>query len=122
MTGNIIQGENFRITVLTERMIRIEYQKEGRFEDRVTTGVINRSFEKCAFTLTEEEEGLTIETSKVVLSYDKKEPSTKGLTALVKSTGYTWNYGMGHANMDTTMIYTFLDQDQIKLNHNRYSG
>lgn len=29
---------------------------------------------------------------------------------------------MGHSNMDTTMIYTVLDQDQIKMNHNRYSG
>lgn len=29
---------------------------------------------------------------------------------------------MGHSNMDTTMIYTILDQEQIKMNHNRYSG
>lgn len=29
---------------------------------------------------------------------------------------------MGHANMDTTMIYTVLDQEQIKMNHNKYSG
>ena len=100
MTGNYIQGENYRITVLTERMIRIEYQEAGYFEDRITTGVVNRSFEKCAFDLTENDEGITIETSEIVLHYDKKEPSTKGLTALVKSTGYTWNYGMGHANMD----------------------
>lgn len=28
---------------------------------------------------------------------------------------------MGHSNMDTTMIYTELDQEQIKMNHNRYS-
>lgn len=29
---------------------------------------------------------------------------------------------MGHANMDTTMMYTVLDQEQIKMNHNKYSG
>lgn len=29
---------------------------------------------------------------------------------------------MGHTNIDTTMIYTVLDQAQIKMNHNRYSG
>ena len=29
---------------------------------------------------------------------------------------------MGHANMDTTLIYTVLDQDQIKMNHNKYTG
>lgn len=29
---------------------------------------------------------------------------------------------MGHNNMDTTMIYTVLDQEQIKVNHNKYAG
>lgn len=29
---------------------------------------------------------------------------------------------MGHTNIDTTMIYTVLDQEQIKMNHNRYAG
>ena len=40
----IFQGEKYRITVLTERLVRLEYQEEGKFEDRLTELVINRSF------------------------------------------------------------------------------
>lgn len=29
---------------------------------------------------------------------------------------------LGHANLDTTMIYAIVDQDQIKYNHGKYAG
>lgn len=29
---------------------------------------------------------------------------------------------LGHANLDTTMIYAIVDQDQVKYNHNKYVG
>ena len=29
---------------------------------------------------------------------------------------------LGHANLDTTMIYAIVDQDQVKYNHNKYAG
>ena len=29
---------------------------------------------------------------------------------------------MGHSNLDTTMIYAIVDQDQVKYNHNKYAG
>ena len=29
---------------------------------------------------------------------------------------------LGHANIDTTMIYAIIDQDQVKYNHNKYAG
>ena len=29
---------------------------------------------------------------------------------------------MGHSNIDTTMIYAILDQDQLKYSHNKYAG
>ena len=40
----IFQGEKYRITVLTERLIRLEYQEDGIFEYRLTELVTNRSF------------------------------------------------------------------------------
>ena len=41
---NIIQGENYRITMLTEGLVRLEYSEDGIFEDRATQTVINRDF------------------------------------------------------------------------------
>lgn len=29
---------------------------------------------------------------------------------------------LGHANLDTTMIYAIVDQDQVKYNHSKYAG
>lgn len=29
---------------------------------------------------------------------------------------------LGHANLDTTMIYAIVDQDQVRYNHNKYAG
>ncbi|MBQ9024809.1 MAG: tyrosine-type recombinase/integrase [Methanobrevibacter sp.] len=29
---------------------------------------------------------------------------------------------MGHSNLDTTLIYTEIDQEQVKMNHNKYSN
>ena len=31
--GNIIQGERYRITVLTSRLLRLEYSEDGIFND-----------------------------------------------------------------------------------------
>ena len=33
---NILQGEKYRITMLTEGLVRLEYSEEGIFEDRAT--------------------------------------------------------------------------------------
>ena len=39
-----ITGKSFRFTLLTERLLRIEYQADGKFEDRPTQAVIKRDF------------------------------------------------------------------------------
>ena len=41
-TENILQGEKYRITMLTEGLVRLEYSEEGIFEDRATQSVWNR--------------------------------------------------------------------------------
>lgn len=41
----VVQGEKYRITVLTSRMLRLEYFEDGEFEDRPTQVVWNRNFD-----------------------------------------------------------------------------
>ncbi|WP_408070764.1 TIM-barrel domain-containing protein [Butyrivibrio sp. JL13D10] len=101
--SNMVKGDKFRITVLTERLIRLEYQEEGLFEDRYTFKVVNRDFPKCSFINTDSEKGLTIETSYLKLSYDKEAFSTVGLTIELKESGNVWHYGMGYANGDRNL-------------------
>ena len=42
---SIIQGANYRLTILTSKLIRFEYSKQNKFEDGQTKLVLHRDFE-----------------------------------------------------------------------------
>ena len=52
---HIVKGNTYRFTILTPRLIRIEYNKDGIFEDRATSLVVNRNFPECKFNMTTDE-------------------------------------------------------------------
>lgn len=56
----IIQGDCYRITMLTSALVRLEYNSEGVFEDRATQSVLNRDFPVPEFKVVEDEEELVI--------------------------------------------------------------
>ncbi len=69
----IIQGDKWRFTILTDRLIRIEYNEDGIFEDRATQVVIDRDFDVPKFTVNEDREDfIKISTEKVEISYTKR--------------------------------------------------
>ena len=86
---NMLIGDKYRITVLTDRLIRLEYSENGRFEDRASFAVVNRDLffkdqntghggrneENAAVTeslqVSDSENLLTIETKYLFLTYDK---------------------------------------------------
>lgn len=41
---NIISGKKFRFTLLSDRLIRLEYSPNGLFEDRISQRVVFRNF------------------------------------------------------------------------------
>lgn len=92
----MIIGEKYRITVLTDRLIRLEYSSEGRFEDRKTFTVVNRDFPDAGEKVTDDENGLVIDTGKLLLKYDKKVFSSLGLSIDIRETNVTWCFGENH--------------------------
>ena len=56
----IIKGDNYRFTVLTDRLIRMEYQEEGKFVDSMTQVIQNREFEDSSVQVEETEKILKI--------------------------------------------------------------
>lgn len=96
---NIITGDKYRITLLTSRMIRLEYQEEGLFEDRATQTVINRKFDPVSYNKTVDSRGISVETDYIVLNYDGQKPSSYGLQVTMKQTGFCWNYGSYEDNL-----------------------
>ena len=63
----IVQGENYRFTVLTPSMIRMEYSEKGVFVDKKTQMVVNRTFDVPEYTVNEKNGELIIETDKARL-------------------------------------------------------
>ena len=55
MAGPVIEGENYRISVLTESLVRLEYSEDGVFEDGQTQVVQNRDFGPVACEVVETE-------------------------------------------------------------------
>ena len=75
---SVIKGEKYRITVLTERLLRLEYNENGIFEDRATQNVFNRYLDIPKFDVMEDANLLTITTEFFKLSYIKNSPFKSG--------------------------------------------
>jgi len=65
----VVTSGNARFTILTPRLIRIQYSTSARFEDRATFAVVNRHLPVPAFTCTTEGGYLVIRTDSLTLRY-----------------------------------------------------
>ena len=65
----IVTSGNARFTILTPRLIRIQYGTQGLFEDRATFAVVNRHLPVPAFTCSTEDGYLVIQTDSLTLRY-----------------------------------------------------
>ena len=93
--ANVVKGDKYRITVLTEGLLRLEYSEDGIFEDRATQTVLNRDFAETAFEVKETEEELIIVTKRLRLTYNRKAFDPRGMMIQVYGIGggSTWHYG-----------------------------
>lgn len=73
-SDNVIQGNKYRFTVLSERLIRLEYSEEGIFEDRPSELVWYRNMPKVDFKTKEDSRFLEISTKYFRLTYLKEKP------------------------------------------------
>ncbi|MBR6246999.1 MAG: DUF5110 domain-containing protein [Bacteroidales bacterium] len=67
--GATVVFGNARFTVLTPRLVRMEWAEDGRFEDRATLGIVNRHLPVPKFTVKKSGKKLTVKTSDLTLTY-----------------------------------------------------
>lgn len=96
--ATVLQGEHWRIGILTESLIRLEWSDSGEFEDRLTQMAVNRDFgADPEFTVTHRNGLLIVDTPALYLTYDGKPFSKEGLSIVVKGVSdtqfNTWHYG-----------------------------
>jgi len=93
----VVQGDRYRVTVLTDGLLRLEYAADGRFEDRASTFAVNRELPVPDYRVLEDDGHLEIVTSRLRLTYDKGPFSTSGLSVAVQggisSYHSVWRYG-----------------------------
>jgi len=98
----VVAGPTYRFTVLTSRLIRMEWNERGEFVDERSQSVVSRDFPVPDFTVVElPGGGLEILTAYVRLRYDGGEFSEGGLSvALLKGAtdGHysSWRYGFAY--------------------------
>jgi alpha-glucosidase (family GH31 glycosyl hydrolase) len=92
-----VQGDRYRISVLTDRLIRLEYSENGTFEDRPTQAVVSRAFPPMPFRLWRSERSIELHTQNLIVFYDEKPFSPSGLRIENRSACAgiycTWRYG-----------------------------
>ena len=88
---NIIRGSKYRFSILSPRLIRIEYNKNGVFEDRATSLVINRNLGNVSFTQNKDELSLKITTDYFTLIYLLEQPITNNnIKVTINGTDREW--------------------------------
>ncbi len=117
---SIFQGQTYRITILTERLIRFEYSKDGVFFDDLTELVRNRNFEVPEFQVQQDDKYLEITTKYFQLQYAKEKPFVgsklapdANLKVTLLNTDKLWYFNHPEArNFGTTSVS--LDENSSK--------
>ncbi len=94
--ATVIVG-NARFTMLTDRLIRMEWSENGKHEDNATLAIINRNLPVPAFTVKKTDGGVRIQTKALTLNYDGTGKFTEdNLKVSFKLNGktITWHPGM----------------------------
>lgn len=104
----VLRGDHWRIGVITDSLLRLEWSDDGVFEDGVTQVVVNRDFAAVPeFTVSERDGMLVLDTAHLHLVYDRGPFSREGLSVEVNGVAThrnTWRYGEdgSHGNLGST--------------------
>ena len=102
----VVRGEKYRITVLTDGLLRLEYAEDGVFEDRASAFALHRQQPVPDFSVRESGHALEIITDRLHLTYDRGPFTTSGLSVQVRgnisSYHSVWRYGQPAADLGGT--------------------
>ena len=70
----VVQGPNYRLSIISERIIRLEYSQDGRFSDKPTQLVRRRNIGLPDFSVRQDANILEITTKYFSLNYIKGQP------------------------------------------------
>ena len=125
----IFKGANYRITILSERLIRFEYSLNNEFYDGATEIVHNRAFSAPKIKVEQDSNYLVITTKYFILQYAKEKPfkgpalaPDSNLKVKLVNTDKLWYYGHPEARNFKGSAFSIEDfGDGTKLSNGLYS-
>ncbi|WP_454048913.1 TIM-barrel domain-containing protein [Cellulomonas sp. Marseille-Q8402] len=81
----VVTGPGYRITVLTSRLLRLEHQADGDFEDRPTQLVRRRRLPVPELTVRRDDDGLDLWTEHLHVRYDGGPFTPSGLSVTMRT-------------------------------------
>lgn len=113
------QDRQVRFTVITDGVVRLEWEPRGRFEDLASFVASERNYPEVEFKVSETRSHVTITTSKMTLSYKKGSGkfTENNLKIEAADKMFTWKPGMKQqANLKGTFrTLDGLDGDEISV-------
>jgi alpha-glucosidase (family GH31 glycosyl hydrolase) len=98
---SVLEGDRWRITVLTDGLLRLEWSDDGIFEDRASSFALHREFDPPEFSVIDRKGTLDVSTGRFHLHYDGREFSANGLTVTTPAGG-RWRFGQPTGNLGGT--------------------
>jgi len=114
---NQVIGTNCRFSVLTDFLIRMEYDKNNVFEDRASQTVFYRDLGEATFSATREDGFLYLETAALVVTYQEGTPfSSDTLSVRLKhEPASQWKFGEDFEDLGGTAKTLDLSNGDIPL-------
>ena len=115
-TSYVFKGKTYRISILSDFLIRFEYSETGSFNDYPTFFAANRSFGKPKFSVEEDENILIIKNDQFIIQYMKESPFVgnkvmpdKYLKVTINGTEKTWYFNHPEVRNFKGTAYSFDD-------------
>lgn len=123
------KGNKYRITVLSDVLLRFEYSETGKFNDYPTIFAINRNFaKKPVFTVKQDEKYINITNDYFILEYSKEKPyiasklvPDSNLRITLKGTDKLWYFGNPEVKNLKGSAYSFDNKSNINLSKGLYN-
>ncbi len=87
----VLSGPRYRITVLTDGLLRLEHADDGIFEDRASAFALHRDLPLPRFEVVETEQRVEVVTDRLHLVYDRGPFTASGLSVAVRGGVTSWH-------------------------------
>ena len=124
----VFRGNNYRISVLSDSLIRFEFNPSGNFNDYPTLFAYNRSFSQPKLSVEEDNQIIQIKNEKFTIEYHKEKPflgtsiyPEQNLKVVVNDSGKTWYFNHPEARNLKATAYSLDNVSSTNLGKGLFS-